>query len=157
MIKLTHLIADSILEVFEGNNWTDVSIAQTLSDITFDDAKKLTGASANTIASIVHHLQYWNGIVIQRMNGILPEIPAINGFDVNEITDENEWHQLIEETHQSFKTLANAVKHFPEQRLSEYTPEGKSTYYKNMQGIAEHAHYHLGQIIILKHIVQKKN
>ena len=153
-MKITNLIAMHIIEVYEGNNWTDVNIADTIKDINWQQAQQQTPGSSNTIASLLHHLHYWNGILMQRINGINPSIPGANGYDVGELKNENDWNTLKEKTHQSFIQIADAVKNFPEEKLSETYAAGKSSYYKNLQGIVEHAHYHLGQIVILKKLLQ---
>lgn len=152
-MKITNLIAMHIKEVYEGNNWTDVNIADTIKDINWRQAQQQTTGSSNTIASLLHHLYYWNGILMQRINGINPSIPDANGYDVGELKNENDWNTLKEKTHQSFIQLADAVKTFPEEKLSEPYAAGKSSYYKNFQGIVEHAHYHLGQMVILKKLL----
>jgi len=152
-MRILHLIAQHILEVYEGNNWTDVNIAGTIEDVSCQQAQQKTVASQNTIAALLHHLYYWNGIMMQRANGENPSIPAANGFDVDELKNENDWNDLKEKTHQSFIELANAVTNFPEEKLNETSPTGRSSYYKNFQGIVEHAHYHLGQMVMIKRLL----
>ena len=151
---LTNLIAEHIMQVYAGDNWTDVSIAATIAGINFQQAQQHTAGSPNTIASLLHHLSYWNGIIMQRMQGNNPSIPETNGFDVPELKNENDWNELKEKAHQSFIQLAQAVKNFPEEKLDKTYAEGKSSFYKNLQGIVEHAHYHLGQIVIIKNLLK---
>jgi len=153
-MKITNLIATHIKEVYEGNNWTDVNIADTIKDINWQQAQQKTAGSSNTIASLLHHLYYWNGILMQRIKGIDPSIPDVNGYDVSELKNETDWNALKERTHQSFIQLAEAVKGFPEEKLNKTYAEAKPSYYKNFQGIVEHAHYHLGQMVILKKLLQ---
>jgi uncharacterized damage-inducible protein DinB len=150
---IANLIAENILEVYEGNNWTGVSITDAIKDVNWQQAQHKTIASQNTIASLLHHLYYWNGVMMQRINGINPSIPETNGFDVGELKSESDWNDLKEKTHQSFIKLADAIKNFPEEKLYETSPTGKSTYYKNLQGMVEHAHYHLGQMVIIKKVI----
>jgi uncharacterized damage-inducible protein DinB len=151
---ITHQIAEHIKQVYEGNNWTDVSIAATLENTDWKQAQQQTEASPNTIASLLHHLYYWNGIIMQRMKGETPVISEENGYDVPFLNNEEEWNALKERTHESFIQLSEAMKNFPEEKLLEnYAPHIPSTYYRNMQGIVEHAHYHLGQIVILKNLI----
>jgi|SRR5205809_625301 len=152
-MTITSLIADHIKQVYEGDNWTDVNITDTIKDISCQQAQQKTEASPNTIASLLHHLYFWNGMMLQRLKGYNPAVPAINGYDVAELKNDNDWDELKEQTHQSFIQLADAVKNFPEEKLYELSPTGKSSNYKNFQGIAEHAHYHLGQIVILKKLI----
>jgi len=150
----TNLIADHVKQVYEGNNWTDVNIAGTIKDINWQQAQRKTAASANSIASLLHHLYYWNGIIQQRLEGKDPSIPEVNGYDVDELTNENDWNALKEKTHKSFIKLAEAIKNFPEEKLADTYAAGKSSYYENLHGIVEHAHYHLGQIVILKNLIK---
>lgn len=79
-MKTTELIAQHILEVHEGDNWTDSAIAAALVDVSVDDAIRQTAASVNTIASLLHHITFWNRLMIQRINGIdVPETES-NGY-----------------------------------------------------------------------------
>jgi len=153
-MKLTDLLATHLKEVYEGNNWTDVNIADTIKDVTWEHAQHQTPASTNTIASLLHHLHYWNGIIMQRLKGGNPSIPEMNGYDVGKFKNEGDWNELKQKTHESFLQLAELIKMFPEEKLGENYAAGKSSYYKNFAGITEHAHYHLGQIVILKKLLQ---
>ncbi len=154
-MKLTHLISQHIVETFEGNNWTDVNISDTLHDFAFKEAFITTAASPNSIASLVHHIMFYNYVVLERLNGNNPEIEQTNGFHVPAIQSEEEWQSLQARCHESFRVLANAVIALPEERLSDLAPNSKSTLYKTLQGVVEHAHYHLGQIVILKKLIHK--
>ena len=153
-MNITKLIAEHITAVYEGNNWTDVCIAGTLEDISWQEAQQVTTATVNTIAALVNHLCYWNEVLLQRSKGKNPFIPELNGYDVKELKDESDWSKLKEETHESFTKLADAVKNFPEENLDGSYALGKSSYYKNFQGIVEHAHYHLGQVVIIKKLIR---
>ncbi|MEP6467498.1 MAG: DinB family protein [Parafilimonas sp.] len=152
-MKATQLIAQHIKEIYEGNNWTDVNIIEIIKNINWQQAQQKTVASPNTIASLLHHLYYWNGIMMQRLKGSNPSVPETNGFNVDAFTSENDWQKLKEKTHASFIQLALMIEHFPEEKLEEAYAEGKSSYYKNFHGIVEHAHYHLGQMVILKNLI----
>ncbi len=154
-MKITELIAQHIIEVHEGGNWTDANIKDTLADISHKEACTVTKASYNTIAALVHHLSFYNDIVMQRLSGKNPVISEVNGFDVPAITDEAEWTQLKQRNLESFHKLADAVKAFPEEKIYQLTPTGHATHYKTLHGISEHAHYHLGQIVLLKKLVRQ--
>ena len=153
-MKITELIAQHITEVFEGNNWTDVNIQDTLQDVDYREATTVTKASYNTIAALLHHLSFYNDIVSMRLMGINPEIDEINGFNVPPIKSEEDWQQLKDAAFASARNLADAVQKFPEERLNELTVTGHSTYYKMLHGITEHAHYHLGQIGLIKKLAR---
>jgi hypothetical protein len=92
--------------------------------------------------------------VLKRLQGISPAINERNGFDLPPIKNEDDWKYLIQRCFQSAHDLAEAVKKIPEEKLSELTITEHSTHYKALHGVAEHAHYHLGQIVLLKKLVK---
>lgn len=153
-MNITTCIARHISEVFEGNNWTEVDIKQTLSDVTWEEATTITAASVNTIAALLFHLDFYNGVIMSRLNGINPVIDEHNGMNVPPIENERQWKQLQQKAFDSTARLAAVVEDFPEERLQELTQRGLHTYYKTLHGIAEHSHYHLGQMVLLKNLVR---
>jgi hypothetical protein len=52
-------------------------------------------------------------------------------------------------------TRAQLVEKFPEERLDEpfYDPK-YGNYYRNLMVVIEHSYYHLGQIALLKKLIQ---
>src|SRR6476646_8821900 len=133
-MKITDLIALHITEVFEGNNWTDVNIKDTIEDIDYREATTVTKASYNTIAALLHHLNFYNDVVSMRLMGINPEIDEVNGFNVPTIKNEYDWQQLKDAAFASAHNLADKIRKFPEERLWEETVSGLSTYYKTFHG-----------------------
>lgn len=153
-MKITSLIAQHLLDVHEGNNWTEVSIADTLSDVTKAEAVMLTQASPNTIAALLHHITFWNRLMIQRMNGIDVKDEDKNGYNVPLLQTEEDWLHEIVDNNISSHELALATDNFDENKLSDPLIQGGSSAYKNLQGTVEHVHYHLGQIVIIKKLIR---
>jgi uncharacterized damage-inducible protein DinB len=151
MMEITALIAQHLLDVHTGNNWTDVNLAGALQDITAEEAVKVTAASPNTIASLLHHITYWNRYMIGRMNGVEAPIPPANGFDLPANFD---WQQLKADNITSAHELANAIRAYDIIKLEHPIIPGFSSAYKNLQGTVEHVHYHLGQIVIIKNLIK---
>ncbi|RNI35777.1 DinB family protein [Hanamia caeni] len=154
-MKITQLIAAHLQEAFEGNNWSDVNVKDTLDGITFRQATHVTNASPNTIAALLYHMTFYNKAIKQRLQGIEPEISAANGFDLQPITSEHDWVQLKKNAFDTVNELASAIRDFPDERLPEESPVGKGSFYKKLQGVIEHNYYHLGQIVILKNLIKK--
>jgi len=153
---IKELIAQHILDVHEGDNWTESNIKNTLSDITVEEAMSVTAGSINTIASLLHHLTYWNRVIITRINGFEVTIPETNGFEMTALQTEDDWQNLKADNIRSAHELAEAILGFDEALLQDPILPGYSSAYKNLQGSSEHIHYHLGQIIILKNLVRSK-
>lgn len=155
-LNITDLIARHLLEVHEGDNWTEVNIRETLQDLPLAAALERTPASANTIAGLLHHISFWNRVVGQRIAGVAPEIPEDNGFLHPPLHTEADWLALQQDNLRSAQELAAVIKSIPGERLEEPILPGASSVYRNLQGIVEHTHYHLGQIVILKQWLQKQ-
>src|SRR3954464_15889023 len=107
-MKTTEFIASHLIEVFEGGNWTDVNMNTALRDINYKEATTVTKASYNTIAALVHHISFYNEIVLKRLQGINPVIGNANGFDLPPVQNEQDWTKLKERCFQSAHDLAAA-------------------------------------------------
>lgn len=157
MINLNNHIATAITDVFTGNNWTDQNIQNGLADVDFKMAQQKIPFTENTIAKILYHLKYSNEVVLERANGnpVQYDNDAL-GFAAPEICSEQDWQHLIQKTFFSSEKLAEALRKFPEEKMFEPILPGFSTAYKTFHGIVEHAHYHLGQIIMIKKYLQSQ-
>src|SRR3954466_7912350 len=100
-MKLTTLIAQHIIDVHEGGNWTEVDITTTLQDVTLQEATTHTQASPNTIASLLHHITFWNRVMVQRAQGTAVKINDANGYDHPPLNTEEDWQNLKRDNIQS--------------------------------------------------------
>lgn len=156
-MHLTHAIAQHVLDVHAGNNWTEVDLAHTLADVEWREAETRTLASPNTIASLVRHLIFWNGVMARRAQGQPSEIGPANGFDAGPpLRTEADWHALLAELQRSGQALAAAIRAVPDEQLPAAILPGYASGYKNLQGAVEHLHYHLGQLTLLKQLVRNQ-
>ncbi len=153
-MNITEQIARHIIDVHEGDNWTEVNLKDTLTDVSVLEANTPTIASANTITSLLHHLIYWNRVMVKRIRGINVEISESNGFEVTATDSEEAWESLKEDSLRAAREPAEAVRSFPDHQLELPILPGHSTAYKNLQGTSEHIHYHFGQIVILKQLIR---
>ena len=143
-------VAQHLRDVSYGNNWTEVNIKNTLQGIDHKKATTQSSFSENTIAALIHHLAYWNRVMIQRIKGVKPVIPPSNGFDVPVIGNEDEWKNLVAAYMLSADELDEAICAMDEEKLEEPILAGYPSRYKSIQGAVEHIHYHLGQIVMIK-------
>lgn len=153
-MPLTSNIAQHIQEAFTKGNWSEVSLTDTLAGVNYTDATTVTTGSLNSIAALLYHLTYYNEIIFERLRGNIISINNSNGFDLPAIENEEDWQQLQQRCTDSVNSLVNAVKKFPEEKLFDSIIPGYPTVYKTLHGIAEHAHYHLGQILVLKKLLK---
>ncbi|NNV56411.1 DinB family protein [Limnovirga soli] len=149
-------IALQMKEVYEGGNWSEVDLAATLADITWAEANIITPVSANSIAAILIHLQFYNNVVKDRLAGINTAIPDTNGFDVPKMKNAADWKLLQQNSFASALALMDVVSALPDEKLFEVLTSSGVTVYKTLHGVVEHAYYHLGQIVMLKKIIRTK-
>src|SRR5688572_28346659 len=105
-MKLTNHIAQHIMDVHIGDNWTDVNIKGTLQNISLKEAVTVTNSSANSIAALLQHITFYNEVALERLGGNIPPISDANGFNVPALTKENDWLELQEKNYQSAQNLA---------------------------------------------------
>lgn len=149
-------IARHLLEVNFGENWTEVWISKTLEDVSWEEAMIRTPASSNTIASLLHHITFYNKVIESRLKGINPVISEANGYDNPSLYQAEDWDKLKEDNLQSAQMLAEAIRKLPDEVLGQPILKDKpsDSYYKQLHGVIEHTYYHLGQIVILKNLIK---
>ncbi len=149
-MKIIEAIAQHFREVNYGNNWTDASVKDVLQNISFEQAMKKTG-NANTIAILLFHMDFYNMVVYDRLVGIKRKFEHEESLQQPNITTEEDWQQLQKAYFENVDKIHKAIIAFNESHLFEETT--RNTPYKNLHGLIEHIHYHLGQISLLKKLV----
>ena len=67
------------------------------------------------------------------------------------IQSKEDWEKLLDKLWTDAETFASLIEQLPESKLWEDFADGKyGNYYRNIHGIIEHTHYHLGQIVLIK-------
>ena len=107
--------------------------------------------SLNTIATLVYHVHYYISAVTKVLEGGPLGAKDIHSFSHPPILSQEDWQALLDKTWVDAERFAALVALLHESHLWEnFTDEKYSTYYRNIQGIIEHTHYHLGQIVVIK-------
>jgi hypothetical protein len=149
------LIAKHLRDVHFGGNWTSVNLKATLADVTWQQATTKI-QSFNTIAMLVFHMNYYIGAVTTVLQGEPLNAKDKYSFDLPPIKSEKDWQAMLEKTWNDAETFASLIESLPEEKLYEtFVDEKYGNYYRNLQGIVEHLHYHLGQIVLLKKLLPK--
>lgn len=72
-------------------------------------------------------------------------------FDCPPIRSQEDWERLLDKTWTDAEDFASLIEQLPEPKLWENFSDGKyGNYYRNIQGVTEYVHYHLGQIVLIK-------
>jgi len=154
---VTQYIAKHFREIHFGTNWTWSNLKDTLSNVTWQEATtKIDGF--NTIAALAYHINYYIDAVIPVLKGGTLDASDKFAFDVPPMRSQEDWQTLLDKMWRDAKTFADLVEQFPEDKLFDIFSEEKyGNYYRNFHGIIEHSHYHLGQIVVLKKLIQQKS
>ena len=152
-MKLTAQIANHIREVHFGDNWTSSNLKEHLSDVTWQQATSVV-YSCNSIAALVYHMNYYVAAALLVLQGKPLNASDKFNFDLPPIRSRKDWEALLNKTWTDAEAFAGLVEQLPEERLWEdFFEKKQGIYYRNIHGIIEHIHYHLGQIVILKKIL----
>lgn len=152
-MKTTAQIAKHFREVYFGGNWTYSNLKENLQDVSFEQATKKTG-SINTIATLVYHLHYYVRAVTKVLKGEPLNASDKLSFDCPEFSSQKEWSDFLNTIWLEAEEFALLVEKLPDSILSENIADPKyGIYYRNLHGIIEHTHYHLGQIAVLKKLI----
>ena len=152
-MNLTSQIAKQFRDVHFGGNWTDSSLKQHLSGISWQQAATKV-YSFNTIAALVYHMNYYVSVALEVLWGNPLNASDKYSFDHPLILSQDDWEKLLEKIWRDAENFAILVEQLPENKLWEDFSENKyGNYYRNIHGIIEHIHYHLGQIVLIKKIL----
>lgn len=152
-MNLPKQLSQHISAVYFGGNWTFSNLKDNLADVTWEQATTKVH-SFNTIAVLVFHTDYFVAAILKVLRGGPLDAHDKYSFDLPTITSETEWQDLINQTLTNAEAMAALVEQLPEASLWENMADEKyGNYYRNIHGIIEHTHYHLGQIALLKKII----
>jgi len=156
-MNLTAQIAKLFRDVHFGGNWTAVNLKDILADVNWQQATKKV-YSFNTIAVLVYHMNYYIGLVSKVLQGKPLDGHDKYSFDAPAIQSQEDWEKLLNKTWADANAFVNLIEKLPGRKLDEiFVDEKYGTYYRNLHGIIEHIHYHLGQIVLIKKIISLSN
>lgn len=152
-MSISEQLAKHLRDVHFGGNWTTTDLKTILSDVKWEDA--LTQVYAlNSIAALTFHMAYYVEVLITVL-----EENRLTGKDelswiLPAIQSKKDWDELQEGIWQKAEKAASLIEALPdEQLLRDFIDPKYGTNFRNIAGIVEHMHYHLGQIVIIKKLV----
>lgn len=148
-------IAKHFRDVHFGGNWTFVNLQDTLKDVSWQQAIEKV-SSFNTIATLHYHINYYVTAITGVLEGGPLDAKDTYSFTHPPISSAADWDSQIEKAIIAAQKLAGLIEALPENRLMEtFADEKYGNYYRNLHGLIEHTHYHLGQIVILKKLLHQ--
>ena len=148
-------IAKHFRDVHFGGNWTSVNLKDTLADVNWQEATTKI-SSLNTIAALVFHINYY----VAGITDVLQDRPLLIrdkfSFDLPPVQSPDDWENLRSKMFADAEKLADLLAQMPDEKLGgTFFDEKYGSYYRNLLGLIEHTHYHLGQIVLLKKLLRQ--
>lgn len=156
LMNVTKQIAKHLREVFLGGNWTVSDLKTHLADVTWQEATTKV-YDCNTIVTLIYHTTYYSDVAMKVLNG--EELNSKDEYSFNHppVTSQRDWEQLLDKTWEDVEKFAAMIEQLPDDKMWETFVHPKyGIYYRNLHGIIEHTHYHLGQIVLIKKIIRQQ-
>jgi hypothetical protein len=152
-MNLTAHMAKQLRDVHFGGNWVASTLKEHLANVTWEQATTKV-YELNTIALLVFHMNYY----LNAVSGMLErnELNAKHKYSLEATPVENEqdWQLLLEKTWADAEKFAKLIEGLPEEKLWDtFFDEKYGNYFRNIEGVIEHCHYHLGQIVLIKKVI----
>lgn len=155
-MTITQQIAKHLKDLHTGGNWTTVNFKSVLADITYTNATFQVDGF-NTIAALTYHCHYYVQVILDVVLGHPLKGNDAESFKHPPIGSETDWNNFLDLFFEKADALSEAIAILPDAILAtNFVEEKYGTYYRNFQGMIEHSHYHLGQIVILKKLIQRR-
>jgi hypothetical protein len=151
----TQQLAKHLRDVHFGGNWTCSNLRDVLKDITWQQATTPIH-SFNTIAILTWHVSYYVTAQLEVLQGKPLHAKDELSFTHPSIHSQEDWERIQETIWGNAEKLACLIEQLPDEVLQDFfTDEKYGTYFRNLQGNIEHMHYHLGQMIIIKKLLNQ--
>jgi hypothetical protein len=135
-----------------GTNWKNE-----LNQTDFLSANTKCG-NLNTIALLSFHLNYYLQGLCRVLQGNPLEISDRFSFDAPELNSEEDWETrkalFFSNARLFIELIEQATDDFI---LSNFVDPGYGTWQNNVEGFLEHAWYHLGQIVLIRKMIETTN
>jgi len=153
-MNLSQHLAKHLRDVHYGGNWTCVNLKDSLEGLNFEQANTRVHGF-NSIVTLLYHLDYYFGVVTRVLEGGPVEGKDADSFVHPPVTSEADWQALKDKLFADAERVAALVAELPEEKI--WATFGMSdkygNCYRNIQGMTEHLHYHLGQIVLIRKMV----
>lgn len=153
--QFSEQLAKHLRDVHFGGNWTTVNVKTTLADVSWEEAK-MNVYGIHSIAALTFHMSYYLGVI----RTVLEQGKLVGKDELSWITPSIEhaadWESLQARIWTEAEKTAVLIENLPDEVWGQDFVDSKyGTNYRNIAGIIEHIHYHLGQIVLIKKLIRQ--
>ncbi|MGB1204474.1 MAG: DUF1572 domain-containing protein [Chitinophagales bacterium] len=150
-------LTNRLKEVLTEGKWvTGTNFKEQIIDMDWKDAATSIDG-LNSVAQLTFHIHYYIAGVSQVFEGGPLDIRDKYSFAAPPITSEKDWLDLVNQFCLDAEKFIQLVEEMPDEKLSEFFFDEKyGTYQRNINLMIEHCYYHLGQVLIIKKLVGRR-
>ena len=156
-MKSTHQISSRFREVILDGTWVaNTNYKDQLKALNWEVATTKID-SLNSISVLAQHVHYYIKGVKNVLKGGSLDVKDKYSFQFPPIESEEEWKTFLTKFWVDAEEFASLIEQMPDEKLNEvFTDKKYGTYQRNIDVLIEHSYYHLGQIVLIKKIIQNK-
>ena len=156
-MTLPQQIARQFSEMYFGPSFTGSYFKEHLEELTWQQATTKV-QQLNTIALLTFHINYYVSAVLKVLKGGALDAHDKYSYDMPPIQSQEDWEKLLAKFWKDAEEFAELVEQMSgDQLLAAFEKEKYGNYFRNLIGMLEHSHYHLGQIAIIRKLILEKD
>ncbi|GAA3772490.1 DinB family protein [Flavobacterium ginsengiterrae] len=153
-MKSTSEIASRFREIILNGTWVaNTNYKLQLENLDWKTAIKPI-ENLNTIAVLAQHIDYYINGLNQVFKGGTLDIKDKFSFDFPPFQSQEEWDNFLDKFWNDSEEFASLIEQMPDEKLNEpFVDEKYGTYRRNIDCMIEHSYYHLGQIVLIRKLL----
>lgn len=152
-MSISKQLAQHLRDVHFGKNWSWSNLKDALEGLSWQQAQ-VSVQGLNSIALLTVHITYYVKVICKVLEGGPLEGNDKDSFTMPDIKDQSGWKALQEQIWQQAELTASAIEKLDDAQLNAvFSAEKYGTYFRNIAGMIEHIHYHLGQIVLIRKLL----
>lgn len=148
-------LANRLEEVLLNGRWiANTNFKSQIENLSREQATHKIG-TLNSIAALTFHVNYYLEGLTSVLNGGQLEIKDKYSFDLPPIESDSDWKKLVVKFISNSEAFIRGVQSLEDSMLDEvFFDEKYGSYQRNMEGVIEHSYYHLGQVSLIRKLLE---
>jgi len=152
---MTHgeMLSDELRRSLRGEAWHGPAVQELIAHMSADEALQRPIPTAHNIWELVLHMASWATIALRRVNGGQVEPYAGEDWPIIGEMSQEQWEAARNAVQEGYERLSEVVLGMTDEQLLAKSPQSDRPVAGMLNGVAQHAAYHGGQIALLKKLV----
>lgn len=155
-MKRNIAIANRVSEVLLNGKWiANTNFKEQILSVTWEQAIQKV-ENLNSIALLTFHINYYLSGILNVFKGGDLEIRDQFSFDLKDLKSEEEWNTLVNDFLNNSEMFVKHIEGMSESILDDFFVDEKyGSYSRNIEGFIEHSYYHLGQVSLIRKLIEQ--